>query len=223
MEFGPNTVTDSLMLCLDPANPKSYPGSGTIVRDISQNSNNQTLYNSPTFNSNHNGYLEYDGTNTYSRVDNDSTISLSDNLTLSFWFYFTALDPGQYSVNFIRKMSTTTDANFIIYFDGTYTPGKLRMLANRNGVWGVAAPDSPTLTPNVWYNIVWTYDNGGLMYTNGVVNGSKTGNGTLATNTQQLKIGDELSGGISDIRIYNRALTSDEILQNYNATKSRFK
>ena len=219
---GPKTITDGLVFCLDAANPKSYPGTGTTLFDLSGNGNNGSLINGPAYSSENKGIIEFDGVNDTCRVGNDSSISISDNLTLSFWFYFTALDPGKYSVNFIRKMSTTADANFIIYFDGAYTPGKVRMLANRNGVWGVVSPDSPTLTPNAWYNIVWTYDNGGLMYTNGVVNGPKVSSGTLATNTEQLRIGDELSGGISDVRMYNKALTAEEVQQNYNATKSRF-
>ena len=58
---GPNIVTDELVLALDAASPRSYPGSGTVWNDL-VGSNNGTLTNNPTFDSGNGGSIVFDGT-----------------------------------------------------------------------------------------------------------------------------------------------------------------
>jgi hypothetical protein len=65
MFTGPNIVTDGLVLYLDAANQKSYPGTGTTWNDLSGNGNNGTLVNGPTFNSDNNGSIVFDGVDDY--------------------------------------------------------------------------------------------------------------------------------------------------------------
>ena len=62
---GPKIVTNGLVLYLDAANKKSYPGSGTTWTDLSGNNNTGTLTNGPTFDSNNGGSIVFDGTNDY--------------------------------------------------------------------------------------------------------------------------------------------------------------
>ena len=62
---GKPIVTDGLVLCLDAANPKSYPGSGTTWTDLSGNGNNGTLVNGVGYNSDNGGSLSFDGVNDY--------------------------------------------------------------------------------------------------------------------------------------------------------------
>jgi hypothetical protein len=62
MYTGPNTVTDGLVLALDAANKKSYPGTGTAVKDLSGNSDS-TLTNGTTYDSTFGGAFDFDGTN----------------------------------------------------------------------------------------------------------------------------------------------------------------
>ena len=97
-----------------------------------------------------------------------------------------------------------------------------------------AYPDytvSPNLQVDTWYHLAYTLVGGAgstvTMYLNGVSQGSGTYNTTLATGTGLLYImgdkGSEISSGYCPIaRVYNRVLTSTELLQNYNAQKSRF-
>jgi hypothetical protein len=47
--YSPRTVTNGLVWCLDAANAKSYPGSGTLWYDISGNANNATLTNAAMY------------------------------------------------------------------------------------------------------------------------------------------------------------------------------
>jgi len=78
--YNPKITTDGLVLCLDAANPKSYPGSGTAWFDISGNSRNGTLTNSPTFSSSNQGYFSFDGTDDFvSITDTAYPAAVSDN------------------------------------------------------------------------------------------------------------------------------------------------
>ena len=61
--YNPSIVRDNLVLYLDAANTKSYPGSGTTWKDISGKGNNGTLTNGPTFDSNNLGSIDFDGVN----------------------------------------------------------------------------------------------------------------------------------------------------------------
>ena len=65
LSHSPSIITDSLILCLDAANTKSYPGSGATWTDLSGNGNNVTLTNGPTYSSVDGGSIVFDGTNDY--------------------------------------------------------------------------------------------------------------------------------------------------------------
>ena len=65
LSHSPSIITDSLILCLDAANTKSYPGSGTVWTDLSGNGNNVTLTNGPTYSSVDGRSIVFDGTNDY--------------------------------------------------------------------------------------------------------------------------------------------------------------
>ena len=68
--YSPNIITDGLVLYLDAANTKSYPGSGTTWRDLSKSQLNGTLTNGPTFNSSNGGSIVFDGVDDYVNLGN---------------------------------------------------------------------------------------------------------------------------------------------------------
>ena len=75
--YNPNIVTDGLVLCLDAANKRSYPGTGTTWTDRSANGNNGTLTNGPTFDSANGGSIVFDGTNDYVTTTKNNLDTLS--------------------------------------------------------------------------------------------------------------------------------------------------
>ena len=81
-------VTSGLVLCLDAANRKSYPGTGTAWTDLSGRGNNGTLTNmdGTNFNSANGGSLTFDGSNEFV---NCGTINLQQNFSLEIWAYHT--------------------------------------------------------------------------------------------------------------------------------------
>jgi len=82
---GGEIVTNGLVLALDAANVKSYPGSGTAWADKSGLNNNTTLTNGPTFNSGKGGYIVFDGQNDYGDCGLASAGSASGNVTFGGW------------------------------------------------------------------------------------------------------------------------------------------
>ena len=233
--IGGQIVTDGLVLCLDAANKDSYPGSGTTWSDLSGNSTSGTLYNTPTFNSN--GYFEMDGTDDIiygwgSILGNgttDCTMDMYVNITqASFW--------GQ--LFYIGHISFNHNIPYIAFYTDTYdsnnhklTFGTNQTSAGYRGVHDVETSIAPYL--NKWTYIAGVMGGGELEM---FINGSSVGTYTLPENwevdlqNQQVYIGGGVSTGfvtdvnskISLARTYNKALTATEILNNYNATKSRF-
>ena len=204
-------ITDGLVLALDAANKKSYPGSGTTWNDLSGNNNTGTLTNGPTFDSSNNGSIDFDGTDDFVEC---SKIS-STNFTNSVWMKVDSKDINgiiSWTVGNVRREL------LFIYGDITIVYGSSKY---RRG---------PVISNGVWTNVAATYDGTTpLIYVNGVSQtlGSQLSAGGGGSN--KCYIGRSafatpyyFDGKMANVKIYNRALTSTEVLQNYNSTKDRF-
>jgi hypothetical protein len=235
-------VTNGLVLALDAAKKDSYPGSGTVWRDISGNGNHVTLYNGI---SHQDGALVGDGVNDYGRTTN--TLNLSGLSAIT--------------INVVCKQPTTT-TNALIYehtsnyntFNnyGSVRYGGFGFVINTNGNSmtenyghfqlignnGQAAANAPlpTTTNYQYYTAVYDFTRAGGSGDNETtvyVNGTQPTQVPYGANNTQTFVNDYLylwsRGGssffrssISQISIYNRALSATEILQNYNVTKGRY-
>jgi hypothetical protein len=212
---GPNIIDDGLVLYLDAGNRKSYPGSGTTWFDKSGRGNNGTLTNGPTFNTGSLGSVVFDGVDDISI--HPSTLYV-DNFTLSAWVYKTSSG--------IQTIIAKGNSSFILNF-------YLRIAGN-SGFYGTNASFSEILIPdlvlNVWNNTVLTYDKTSLKYyLNGVFINQNNATNTPSSTTSNTIVGrlgdfngQYWTGRIATTQIYNRALSAQEVLQNYNATKGRF-
>ena len=87
---GPDINENGLVLHLDAANNKSYPGSGTTWTDLSGNDNNGTLTNGPTFNASNMGSIALDGTNDYIYRSSLSNFN-SSTYTVLLWAKFNSM------------------------------------------------------------------------------------------------------------------------------------
>jgi hypothetical protein len=213
-------VSNGLVLNLDAAQLRSYPGSGTAWTDLSGNANNGTLTNGPTFNSGNGGSIVFDGTDDY--VITTNSLSLS-SATLLCWIKRNGTQ-GQYDgILYSRTPSPATGLNF-------YTSNQLGYNWNNTSAtyqWssGLIVPD------NNWCMVAIT-----IISTSATAYLGQSSGFTSATNTTThnalsslvFNLGRDPFGGrlymgnISIAQVYNRALTPSEVLQNYNATKSRF-
>lgn len=232
---GPNIVRNGLVLCLDAASRRSYPGSGTTWTDLSGLNNNGTLTNGPTFNSANGGSIVFDGTNDFvsSNVGTTLDIGTSISVTLSCWIRYTAS-----ASNYTGLLCKATSTNPMTGFQMLLYTNKLSCeLASGTGVFVgplTGLLGTTTLNTGQWFNTVITVNrstNTVSAYVNGVLESSQTNvsvNISNLTSAANLLIGTErtsalfLNGNIANAQIYNRALSATEVLQNYNATKSRF-
>jgi hypothetical protein len=226
---GVNIITDGLVLYLDAANTKSYPRSGTVWSDLSRSGNNGTLTNGPTFNNANGGSIVFDGVD--DRVTRNFAINTGINFTVSSWIYPTLLGTTRRAVA-ANSYNYTTRNGWLFSTAGGSTNNSFFLSIGGDNV-GIQAPAN-ILNTNEWVYITATCQNGGVLslYKNGqVLNGSPYGTvGTITYTFSQFNVGfrvipgtaDPFSGRIAQTLLYNRTLTAQEVLQNYNATKGRF-
>ena len=194
LAHSPSIVTNGLVLALDAANRKSYPGTGTTWTDISGNGNSGTLVNGPTYSSANGGSIVFDGTNDYV-----VTSTITNYKSLNMWVY---LDSKSAYLLDARNGSPSGyfwfpggDANFGPDWDQFYINGKPVSLSLSN------------IPTNVWFNFY--IRNTGIR--TGTINFF-----SRFTNAETQ------AGKFSLFSAYNRALTDAEILQNYNALRGRY-
>ena len=209
----PNIVTDGLVLALDAQQISSYPTTGSTWYDLSGNGDDGTLINGPTFDSN--GAIVFDGVDNY--IIGTDTHNLS-NFTAEVWVYPTTSYPGGLpSAITTTYPGTNSTVNYNIgwYTTGDWVGGFFHPSSGWNEIL-VAAP-----AINTWHNYSLTYNGTTLiLYHNGVSEGTLATTNTAAGGGpirvgRRWDIADYFPGNISNARVYNRALTSDEILQNY--------
>lgn len=218
---GPRIVTDRLVLYLDAGNSKSYPGVGTMWFDLSGNNLHATLIDNIQHNTN--GYFILDGSQDGAQINNFPAV-FSNSVTMTGWFYF--------DINNTRDVlfGSFDDAIMDISFE-RHTSNRLRLYWN-NGINDIFS--SNNIAPaNRWLyisiirnkemNAVQFYIDGKIVSSTNVVSSD------ILTNNLTFRIGRDtrtdftnMNGKISSIKIYNKALSGNEIQQNYNALKGRF-
>jgi len=207
-------VTDGLVLCLDAADRNSYVSGSTTWFNMA-GSNNGTLTNGPTFNTGSGGNIVFDGVDDYVNLGKPAVLDLT-TLTLSAW------------------VRTTTSANQIVIGKSYLSSYYMNISPNAKtfSFWtnGSTLPSTTvsTIGNPIWCNIVGTINSiSKNIYFNGIINSSTVGS-VVGIDNNDVYIGNSpvlnnpFIGNIANIQIYNRALSADEVLQNYNAQKSRF-
>ena len=225
--YSPKIVTDGLALCLDAGNRKSYLVSGTAWSDLSGNGNTGTLVNGPTFNSENGGSIVFDGTNDYVSGNTPSGLNLSQPCSVNVWVYFN---------NFTQANPRIIEVQDSSYSIQVLRDGGSTRLATKNSNFQGGIDSTTWFIPStsVWYNIsaVWQPSTSSTtLYLNGILQSSVGSAGVgIGNQANKYVLGDrsdfigttQLAGNISQVSIYNRALSASEVLQNYNATKGRF-
>jgi hypothetical protein len=220
---GPTIVTNGLVLSLDTADNNSYPGSGTTWKDLSGNGNNGILIDGPTYNSSNGGSILFDGSNDYVNCSGTTTnVSLG---SIEVWTKIATLGDAAARVMVGRTNTAAGTFNILKSIDDKII---FRFRITNDTQYEAISNNVATTQ---WSHYVGTYNGTiGLIYVNtqlqttqvsvsGVLNTS----GTLIFNIGRNTNGSAyFNGNISIVKIYNRALSASEVLQNYNAQKSRF-
>jgi hypothetical protein len=220
-------VTSGSLLTLDAGFTTSYPTTGSTWYDLSGNSYNGTLTNGPTFNSSNNGSIVFDGTDDYVITSNTTyNFSTNANFTYCAWIY-----PGFSSTSntgrAVINSTSPSNPNIRAYlrWEG---PGLGFYFDMATSAWYTT---STTFSANTWHYLCFTHNssNSGSYYFDGTAVTTVSNPGSLAAITNNpITIGYGSinsyywSGRISNVQIYNRALTASEVLQNYNAQRTRY-
>ena len=220
--YNTSIVSDGLVFALDAANSRSYSGSGITVNGLVSGIG-ATLVNGVGFGSTNGGNFNLDGTNDYIMAQDVSSLNLTSDLTAIVWFKITTF-PSNDWVRVIGKGDSSNRTFGFWYYSGSPN----YFLYQRYGTSNVSVQNTTTLQLNVWYQGAVT--SGGSthrMYINGLEIGNATASPPYVSSSSLLKLGyGEIhsyhNGQISQALIYDRALSAQEIKQNYNATKKRY-
>jgi hypothetical protein len=226
-------VTNGLVLNLDAGFVPSYPMTGSTWYDLSDNDNDGTLTNGPTFNSGNGGSIVFDGVNDYITLSSSlESLTGTTEASLNMWLKLNSGSNSSGRSGLINLTSQNTTNGNLYYYKNTGNVGGIWLNIFRTnrvytGDW------QPTVDGTLWHNLTITTTpgvNGWKMYLNGILRYQTTGQNTVNINSSiigGIRLGQnsgsrDLWGNISLTSIYNRALTPTEVLQNYNAQKGRF-
>ena len=233
MYTGPHIVTDQLVLAMDAASARSYPGSGVYWYGLTENENQATLQNGPTFVDNN--YISFDGINDYAPFTTEYAFTTGNGtmFSLEMWFQMRTLPTAQYAANghiwggengndvvvILNPASGGISKGIICYDDSRYNAAMMT-------TGGFAA--------NTWYQWVITgngTNNTVTHYINGELDRGPTG---VSPTSQYVKPWDGTrfaydarwsaysTLNMSIARQYMKELTAAEVAQNFNAQRLRF-
>ena len=217
---GPSIVKDGLVLYLDVANQKSYPGSGTTWNDVSGNSNNGTLTNGPTFDTGSGGSIVFDGVN-------DFVVTPDPQLPQYEWTIDVVIKCNDYSNSPIFLSPNSAGIDHFLRFNSSnkivFQVTTAADVGNRNVQSNYTAAVGEvlhlTFIRTSTYKSIFVDGQLDIQSIDTVESAAWAGTWRFGTRGNTTF---PLNGNIYSSKSYNRALTPDEILQNYNATKSRY-
>ena len=215
--YSPRVITDGLVLYLDAANTKSYVSGSTTWVDLSGNRNNGTLYNGVAYSQTNGGGLVFDGADDYIIIPGNGTLNTSrptvELVTTVSTNNGNVIAQGQYGSNW--------------GFGVGVKPGGI-MARNNNGDANYSISNSGVV------HVAVTWDgSGNEYYKNGQYLGRTTSNyspnpggdvtiGGVRAQVPSQNLAEFANSTVNIVRIYNRVLSANEILQNYNSIKTRF-
>lgn len=222
-------VTDGLVFSIDAYNQKSYINGDTIVYNLKDNQpDSGNLLNGVGFDTNN---WSFDGVNDridFSSVDGVNNFTNTDNYTVSIWVNISN------TLNIVQEIIAKfggggTGYPFLFRWRGNVNPKDMTITCWNGTTANSLFIQMPT---EEWLNVAATYDwsNSKLtVYVNGEYKDDRVLDLTGSiSNTGDMAIGARntgtayFKGNVSNANIYNRALSSSEVKQNYDATKWRF-
>lgn len=226
----PNNYTnDGLVLRLDPANSRSYSGTGTTWNDVNSSSYPFTLTNGPVFNTN--GFFDFDGTNDFAVRTHTTQLKPTNAITIEQWLNADDWNAGT-SSNYKTSLSCTQGGGY----SHNIWSGSFKSYIYAGGAYRIPTADVSNLVG--WHHFVTTFDG---RYTRLYVDGQLintvdigTSGNTISYASNGIFVGAEAGtstttpegfywdGKIGTTSLYNRALSGAEITENYNTTKPRY-
>lgn len=226
-------VRNGLVFYVDAGIANSYPGSGTTFTDLSGNSNNGTLLNGPTYTTFQGGGIVFDGTNDYVSVPDSSTLEPTTALTMEAVFRMTT--KNTFNTVMVKPFNGPPWSNPFLSYMLRVQNASLQIGMALDGTYRAVDHVFNYVTGTTYY-VSFTYANNGTFayYVNGQavsLTGTMPSASSITYSTPPLiigagygssPIGETFTGNIYLSRLYNRALSASEVLQNFNANRARF-
>tara|TARA_R110000868_G_C10821371_1_gene758646 strand:- start:159 stop:908 length:750 start_codon:yes stop_codon:yes gene_type:complete len=235
---GPGIVASGLVMYLDAANKNSYPGSGTTWYDLGISNMSGELTNGPTFDTGNAGNIIFDGVDDVILGTDTSgvlNIGAGNTVTLDGW-----IKSSTFGAQSIFTYGSDLYQKYWSYGFGVYgtsvTPNGLNLTVyngiSGGGNYNIASALRPKF--GVWNNFTAVFGGTTSVYVNGIYarSISSPNNNIVSPVGNYWTIGGApyngfpsygaFNGNIAAVKVYNRELSASEVLENYNASKSRF-
>jgi hypothetical protein len=227
-----NIITDGLLLHLDAGNLTSYKGTGTSWTDLSDKGNHGTLANSPTYAITESGTFTFNGSTTQVSVADNASLETgsTNDLTMEVWMYPSSISGSQVILGKFNNGGSANDVSNSIRSNAATVYAQIG-----NGAGTYINSPTYTYTANKWYHVIFVFKRGSTKTLETFVNGKSIGSTThtlssILNSTNNLFIGrynggefaQNYSGKIGIVRLYNRALSTTEIITNFNANRGRY-
>ena len=238
--YGPKPIiTDGLVFCIDAGNGRCYPGSGTAVDDIVFNCTG--VLDNTTYSPDNGGCFAFDGTDDQLDMTGNSP-ELTGDATICWWFRAAASQASTHEglVSSYYYWTSGKDNNFAFQWY-TQSGNVLRLVTGNSGDYdtGEFTPNNPSFSGDTWFYVCIVHDDSANTlqpYWNGTTQGWSTvamDSRNLSGINEGMSVGhyrvngnlvtsSTLDGDIGPVYIYNKALSASEIMQNFNAQKTRF-
>lgn len=221
--YSPRIPTDGLILAWDAANPKSYPGSGTTIYDLSGAGNHGTLYNGVGFDTEAGGCLVFDGVNDYVYSNSSAPNLSTTDCTVIGAARYVSVNTGV-SHGGGRIINAQTNNWLIGHWDRSaskyYAVG---WVTDSDGTEGM--PDTSWhfyATLNKYSADQWTFYNNNVIDSAGTSNAGSQGPSGFTIGKYGTASSEYSNSKFSLLLAYNRILSTEELTQAYNALRSRF-
>jgi len=245
---GASIVSNGLTLYYDGGNPASLPTTSSTWFDLSGYQNNISL-TSTTYNSDNGGNVLFAGTSLSAGTitENDTYRPTGSNMTIEAWVKFNYLDytTSSGSLIFITQIGnddqTAANTGLWLAYDNRANATTFLYTCFGNSAGGFSGGNNhfgnsaynTTFTTGSWNQIAAVITNStGSLYINGIQKGPSkifTGLSLYSNAYENTIIGGTLAGApvaspynLGNLKLYKRALSSTEILQNYDAFKTRY-
>lgn len=225
INYSPKIVTDGLVLCLDAANPLSYTPGDSVWKDLSGLGNNGTLTNGPTFSNTNGGSIIFDGVNDYVSLTNNDGLGNSFSKFSIDLIIRTRTGTGVSGLGYILLRSTSYIVGSSVYaiymatdsLNFSVNGGNYLILNNKNNVLGHYCYIWDGSVTKLYTNGVFTASLNFTTFSNQRYNSVTNLGGSSLASTYRPADCDFFS-----LKIYDKALSANEVSQNYLATKGRF-
>ena len=223
-----SSVADNLVAYYNPDLTTSYPGTGTTLFDISGNGLNGTMsnitYTDP--------YFTYNGTTSQVNIPDNALLEPgSGSWTMEAWAYLGNTGAGSKTI--LGKFDPGGGSQDVAYSMRISTATAFAQMGD--GLGNYVNSTSYTMSLNTWVQIVYVWKNGATKTLETYINGASIGSvnhslSGLLNTPANLYLGSYnggeysqyFTGRIGITRLYNAALTSAQVLQNYNANRSTY-